>query len=204
MESLKSKRRGFSLIGIVVLLPIFFGVASMIYAEMDSYERLIETSNRYWRLQIAANMAIKQGESWLLEEVGLAEAVDERIWNSSGLSSDLEVVINGNKVPPYTELLPAISVDMRIYTTDYPVGYLDLSGGTTPIPRIPSLVYTKEISSADTERIEAKRAYLIRSIAYSVNSPHRKFILEKCIALSLDHTPPEKKLQLIYFKHSAR
>ena len=119
---MKSKRRGFSLIWVVLLLPIFFGVGSMIYAEMDAHERLVETSNRYWKLQIAANMAIKQGEVWLLQEVGLADAVDARIWGASGLSSDLELVINGNKVPPYTELLPLISVDMRIYATDYPAG----------------------------------------------------------------------------------
>ena len=66
---MKSKRRGFSLIWVVLLLPLFFGVGSMIYAEMDAYERLVGTSTRYWKLQIAANMAIKQGEVWLLQEV---------------------------------------------------------------------------------------------------------------------------------------
>ena len=201
---MKSKRRGFSLIWVVLMLPLFFGVGSMLYAEMDAYERLVETSNRYWKLQIAANMAIKQGEVWLLQEVGLVDAVDARIWGASGLSSDLELVINGNKVPPYTELLPLISVDMRIYATDYPAGYLGLGSGTTPIPRIPSVVYTTVISSSDIERIEAKRYYLIRSIAYPVNDPRRKLILEKCIALSLDHVAPEKKLQLVYFKHSRK
>lgn len=199
---MKSKRRGFSLIGIVLLLPLFFGVASMIYAEIDSYERLVETSNRYWKLQIAANMAIKQGEIWLQQGVMLDESVDVRIFSASGSSSDLELVINGNKVPQYTALLPLIAVDMRIYTMDYPAGYLGVN--TALIPRIPSSVYMKVISSADVERIEAKRYYLIRSAAYPLNSPHRKLILEKCIALSLDHTPPDKKLQLVYFKHSAR
>lgn len=199
---MKFRQRGFALIGIVLLIPIFFGIAGMIYVEIDGNERIMEASNRYWQLQIAATMAIKQSEIWLQREVALDELVDERVFAASGSSADLEIVIDGSKVPQYTAPLPLIAVETRVYTTDYPAGYL--GAGQVLIPRIPSTVYIKEISSTDVERVEPKRYYMIRSIVYSSGNSSRKLIFEKCIALSLDLLPPTAKLQTLYFKRSIK